>query len=622
MHPALPFSRATKQSAGIKMSGDIPYGPDRKPWKETLHPAAINPDGTLMVTAPSQDPAKIYSYPDKEKVTPTFYQVPSMGFTADHTKKALDETSTYLNTQSDNHIGYQVAYGDASQQVAKDYLHAFLNNIGDPYVPGNYSIHTKWMERNVLDYYASLWNAKWPHDDEDPETYWGYVCTMGSSEGNLYAVWNGRDYLQGKFMMTDVTGRYPTTTYVQPKPKADKPNAFTPVTFYSEDSHYSFMKCLAVLDVTSFYRLGTELYPDDCPLGGDWPTEVPSEGGDSGPGSIDVEKLYILVEFFVSRGHPALILLNYGSTFKGAYDDVKRIGETLLPMLKRHGMDERWIEVNDPNKPDEPILVKRNGFWIHIDGALGSAYMPFMKMAFNQGRTKIQPPPDFDFKLPFVHSICTSGHKWPGAPWPLGIYMTRTGLQLQPPTNPGYIGSPDTTFAGCRNGLSSLVWWSFLSQYTYEAQIDRLLYSLDLVKYAYEELEKVQADIGEDLWINYTPLSLTIWFKKPNDDIIFKYSLSADSLVINGEQRGFVHIYLMANKTKANVDSLMQDLRAPGAFVEEKREKKWIRRARRADVERHITDLHDGMIVGKDDKGLKKGVQPLYNWPLSGRGFK
>ena len=108
--------------------------------------------------------------------------------------------------------------------MASRYLGTLLNNIGDPYVPGNYTVNTKWMERNVLDYYASLWNAKWPHDEDDPETYWGYISTMGSSEGNLYGIWNARDYLQGKFMMTDVTKKVPCTMYVQARASAGHEN--------------------------------------------------------------------------------------------------------------------------------------------------------------------------------------------------------------------------------------------------------------------------------------------------------------------------------------------------------------------------------------------------------------
>ena len=68
-------------------------------------------------------------------------------------------------------------------------------------------MNTKWMECNVLDYYASLWNGKWSYKLEDPETYWGYVLTMGSTEGNLYAAWNARDYLSGKCLYSDESQR-------------------------------------------------------------------------------------------------------------------------------------------------------------------------------------------------------------------------------------------------------------------------------------------------------------------------------------------------------------------------------------------------------------------------------
>ena len=53
------------------MSQDIPYVLDQKPWKVTLSPLAVDKDVTLLVTAPSQDPAKIYDNPLKERgVTP------------------------------------------------------------------------------------------------------------------------------------------------------------------------------------------------------------------------------------------------------------------------------------------------------------------------------------------------------------------------------------------------------------------------------------------------------------------------------------------------------------------------------------------------------------------------
>ena len=56
-------------------------------------------------------------------------------------------------------------------EVLKEYLGTHLNNIDDPFRNGSYLVNTKWMERNVLDYYASLWNAKWPHDPNDRREY-------------------------------------------------------------------------------------------------------------------------------------------------------------------------------------------------------------------------------------------------------------------------------------------------------------------------------------------------------------------------------------------------------------------------------------------------------------------
>ena len=110
--------------------------------------------------------------------------------------------------------------------------------------------------------------------------------------------------------------------------------------------------------------------------------------------------------------------------------------------------------------------------------------------------------------------------------------MTKTGLQLLPPTTPEYIGSTDITFAGSRNGLSSLIWWTHISDHNYESQVEKVLTCLNLVKYAYNELQKGQTDIGKDIWISYTPLTLTLQMMQPSDDLVHKYSLSGKSFTL------------------------------------------------------------------------------------------
>ena len=135
-----------------------------------------------MTSPPSLDPLSVYSNPKMEPdITPQFYQVPSVGLSSKECDQAQDETHNHATVQTQNHIGYQLCLGNDYSVVTK-YLSTIMNNIGDPYVPGNLTLNVKWMERNVLDYFASLWHAKWPHNLEDDDSYWGYIVSMGSKE--------------------------------------------------------------------------------------------------------------------------------------------------------------------------------------------------------------------------------------------------------------------------------------------------------------------------------------------------------------------------------------------------------------------------------------------------------
>jgi histidine decarboxylase len=73
---------------------------------------------------------------------------------------------------------------------------------------------------------------------------------MGSSEANLYGLWNGRDYLAGKFLLEPTEEetrkeslRQEGATRVESGAIAHRvteftePNSLSPVLFYSEDTH-------------------------------------------------------------------------------------------------------------------------------------------------------------------------------------------------------------------------------------------------------------------------------------------------------------------------------------------------------------------------------------------------
>lgn len=503
---------------------------------------------------------------DAAQPTDDDFRLPPGGMPEQDRKAALDKLEAYFAQQRAEFLGYQTNEAlDYRTDMAR-FLDYHFNNVGDPFEDSHFTLHTRWAERAVLDYYANLWHGK-PRTknaqgEMPPDVYWGYVLTMGSSEGNNYALWNARDYLSGKTLMRepDPNG-LAQYMWVQDTAPVDNENAYSPVCFYSHDTHYSVAKAMRVLGIPSFYEVGTKKYPHANPLGPGqpWDHEVPSAGGDDGPGSIDIAALAKLVEFFASMGHPILISLNYGSTFKCAYDDVARVCDTLRPIFARYGLDKR--EVRYGRDVDGKELVdERTGHWIHVDGALGATYAPFLEKAIEAGR--IEEPaalPRFDFRVPEVASIVASGHKYPGAPWPCGIFMTKANLQMLPPDQPAVIGSPDTTFGGSRNAFSPLIMWDFLARHSEQAQVDMIVKAEEVAAYAEAKLK----ELGPKWAAARSPLALSVRFLKPSDEIVHRYSLATVPLkTTGGEVVNYAHLYVMPHVTKELVDNLARDLRS------------------------------------------------------------
>ncbi len=509
----------------------------------------------------------------KSKYDDTSFEIPTEGLTDEQRTLCLEVFKNYIDVQKNHCLGYQVNQRMDYKEDVEFFLNCHVNNVGDPFINGNYTLSSKQMEKAVLNYYAKLWNAKVPHEPQDMESFWGYVLSMGSTEGNFYGLWNARDYLAGRKLVADeVQEKFRHTSYLHPKYIENKPHAYKPVAFFSQDTHYSIIKALRVLNIPTFSEIGHTDYPGQNPLDtdGNWLNnkEVPSIYGSSGPGSIDVDKLAILVEFFAERNYPIIICCNYGSTFKGAYDDVEEIQNKLMPIFEKYGLVNRDVNYIDLDEEGNEIVKvdKRNGYWIHVDGALGASYMPFIEMAYKKKLIN-QRGPIFDFRLPIVNSIVMSGHKWPGAPCPCGIFMTKVKYQLFPPADPEYIASPDTTFAGSRNGFSPIIMWNHLAKHSYDTQMQQALYCEELTRYAEDQLNTVKdCHPNIELFIERTPLALTIRFRKPIKPIINKYSLSCESLKVHGDVRHYVHIYIMPSTSKEIIDKLVDELKQDGTF--------------------------------------------------------
>ena len=502
-------------------------------------------------------------------------QPPTRSFQRDslaRSRTPLEETKRVLNKGSKSFFGFMCSQDFQCPRLFQSSMTSeMVNNGGDPFGGVPLYIRCRWVERNVLDYFASLWNAKWPHDPTDPDSYWGYVLTMGSTEGNMHAMWNARNYLSGKYVQIlkskDRELGTVNTTFNVVKgilPTAN-PNSMTPVLIFSQNSNFSLSKVSDIVNLLPFNVVGEDKYPNENPLGGEWVEGVPCTGGDAGPGAIDIDALEQLVDFFSGKGHPIVVIFNYGSTLKGACDDIHSAGERLVKILKKNNMYERVIiDLDNP-----AVSVTRKGFWFHVDGALSAAYMPFLEMAYKNGLTDVKPASMFDFRLDYISSVVTSGHKYIGTPWPCGIYIMRNGMRLpaQRSISCSMEGAFDTTIALSRNGHSPLLLWSFISANSYEAQVKSILQCLTVVSYAVTKLRELKKRIGLDLWIMNFPPSLSILFRRPNSRIILKYTLTVCSLNIDSEERKFAQIFIMKHITTDSVDSLLEDLQAPDAFI-------------------------------------------------------
>ncbi|MEV0087441.1 pyridoxal-dependent decarboxylase [Saccharopolyspora sp. NPDC050642] len=491
----------------------------------------------------------------------------------------LGELKKYLDYYQEHFLGYQV---NQDLHEIRDDLSHFLgvhtNNIGDPYVDSNLATHTKPLEKAVLKRYAELWGIG-PHDASTSaqawKSAWGYVLSMGSSEGNVYGLLNARDYLSGKILLAN-PGADPGLLMSQAAvsaPYLDTPikraNALQPVAFFSQDSHYSVAKAAHTLAIPTFGEVGNKYYSEfreyeTCGYQDCWPAEIPSNED----GSINVERLVTTVDFFARRGHPVLVVCNLGTTFKGAYDNVGHIAQRLQKEVFDHySMGEREFTVN--TKGGKPIKGKRRAFWIHVDGALGASYLPYLKKAHDAGLLDGEQVdiPDFDFRVEQVSSIVTSGHKYPGSPWACGIYMTRRKFQIQPPPMAAYVASPDTTFGGSRNGFSPIVLWNQLAKHPEEEQVRRIAQSVKLARQTYHKLKELGKQLGKDLRPGYTPETLSVQFLQPNKHIVRKYSLASVPI---DETTTMCHMFVMPHVTDGGaLKNLLEDLETDGTAFEQ-----------------------------------------------------
>ena len=266
-------------------------------------------------------------------------------------------------------------------------LHPLLrfaaNNVGDPFGHSRYQANTHETEREVVRTVAELMRLP-------PEKAWGYV-TSGGTEGNMYGIYVGREMLRD------------------------------PVAYFSQDTHYSVVKILHILNIRNIMIRSQE------------------------NGEIDYDDLRESIR--INRDAPALIVANIGTTMKGAVDDLERIRAIV-----------------------EELALTR--YYIHADAALSGMILPF-----------VDDPQPFGFDSG-IDSIAVSGHKMFGSPLPCGVVVTKREYTAQIGRAIEYVGVMDTTLLGSRNAITPMIIWYSLTKHGQDGFRRIVAEMLDTAEYA------------------------------------------------------------------------------------------------------------------------------------------
>ena len=308
-------------------------------------------------------------------------------FSADHgvgpeAQAKLDSLRTIFETEGRRFLGYpcNLLFDYSELTPFMDYC---MNNVGDPFHDSNFRSNTHEIEREVLMQFADLMRL-------DRDDAWGYV-TSGGTEGNMYGLYVAREAF---------------------------PDG---VVYFSQDTHYSVVKILRVLNARNIM--------------------IRSQDN----GEIDYDDLYETIR--INRDSPVIVMANIGTTMKGAVDDVGKVRDIL-----------------------DHLAVSSS--YIHADAALSGMILPF-----------VDDPQPYGFDAGF-DSVAISGHKMIGSPIPCGIALTKRDYVNRIARSIEYVGVMDTTLAGSRSALTPLMIWYALERYGMDGFRNAVRESLDVAEYA------------------------------------------------------------------------------------------------------------------------------------------
>ncbi|MBQ0067741.1 MAG: aminotransferase class V-fold PLP-dependent enzyme [Phascolarctobacterium sp.] len=215
--------------------------------------------------------------------------------------------------------------------------------------------------------------------------------------------------------------------------------------------------------------------------------------------------------------YPVLIVYALGTTFKGAIDDIQILDKVIA---------------------DKGI----KDVYRHVDAALFGGYLPFTNLKHLISQKKLH-----------YDSIAFSGHKFFGIDEPCGVFLcTKDTYDAQKADKIPYLEASMPMISCSRNALTPMKLYWLLQTRGWYAYAREIMVCLENAKFLYNELCKMQWPA----WLGYA--SNTVFFKKPSDELIHKYTLATEY----DERLGgdLAHIIVMQHVKQPLLEQFVEEL--------------------------------------------------------------
>jgi len=374
----------------------------------------------------------------------------------------LDTWAQHAAESKKNVIGYPCNMnieleGFYQWYTANGLENIMLNNAGDPFADNPSPISASKFEREVIEYFA-------PYYGIEADSCWG-ITTFSGTDGNNHGIYFGTNHLQ------QLTGREPAI-------------------YVSDEAHYSNMRLADVQNLDVYLVKSDSM------------------------GRMIPEELEKVLE--VDR--PCLIIYAFGSTFRGAIDNI----DSLNAVLARHPQ----------------MAVYR-----HVDAALFGGYLPF-----TQYRDML------DRNLHPYESVAVSGHKFFGMDEPAGYFITTKEIyRRQSNYDIPYLNNNMKMINCSRSATTPLKFWWLIQKVGAERWHEQAEAMLESTQYLKQRMEEK----GWPCWVN--AYSNTVFFKRPCQEVVDKYVLACSYDERFGGE--LAHIVVMQHVDHQLIDQFIADLK-------------------------------------------------------------